>query len=143
MLRRPLLLLILVLALAGAALAGCGGSDSSDDSGGAAATTPATPETTTGGEASGGAPASGAAAVSMKNIQFVPGDVTVKAGQKITWSNEDSVAHTVTSADDGKTFDSGTVDSGSTFEFTPEKAGTIDYVCLIHPNQKGKITVTQ
>jgi plastocyanin len=108
------------LALAALVLAGCGG-------GGADEKKPA---------AKGGG-----AAVSMKNIKYVPQDITVKSGQKITWTNDDAVAHTVT-AQKGADFDSGTINSGGTFSFTPRNAGTIDYVCTIHPGQTGTITVT-
>jgi plastocyanin len=83
----------------------------------------------------------GAATVSMKNIKFLPHDLTVKAGQRITWTNDDAVAHTVT-ARKGADFDSGTINSGGTFSFTPRRAGAIDYVCTIHPGQTGTITVT-
>jgi plastocyanin len=80
--------------------------------------------------------------VSMKNIKFVPMEIQAKVGQKITWTNDDPVAHTVT-AQKGADFDSGTVNSGGTFSFTPKKAGTIDYVCTIHPGQTGTITVSK
>ena len=33
--------------------------------------------------------------------------------------------------------------AGAKFDYTPTKAGTIDYVCTIHPGQTGKITVTK
>ena len=36
-----------------------------------------------------------------------------------------------------------TLNDGDTFEYTPTKAGTIDYVCTIHPGQNGTITVTE
>jgi plastocyanin len=111
--------------VAALALAGCGGSDSkSSDTGGGS------------GKASGGG-----VAVSMKNIKFLPQALTVKVGQKITWTNDDPVAHTVT-ARSGAAFDSGTMNNGATFSFTPKKAGRIDYVCVIHPGQTGTITVT-
>ena len=78
----------------------------------------------------------------MKNIQYVPAAITAKVGQKIVWTNTDGqIPHTVT-AKDGADFDSGTLQPGSTFEYTPKKAGKISYVCEIHPNQKGTITVT-
>jgi plastocyanin len=117
--------LVLAAALA-LVLAACGGSDNN------AASSSAKPAT-------GG---SGEAKVSMKNIKFVPMDISAKVGQKITWTNDDPVAHTVT-AQKGADFDSGTVNSGGTFSFTPKKAGTIDYVCTIHPGQTGTITVTR
>ena len=66
----------------------------------------------------------------------------VKAGGTITWTNEDSFAHTVTKGSGpGAKFDSGTVDGGGTFKHKFDTAGKIDYVCTIHPNQTGTITV--
>ncbi len=79
----------------------------------------------------------------MKDIEYVPKAVTAKVGQKIVWENTDGqIPHTVT-ATDGADFDSGNMAGGDTFDYTPTKAGTISYVCEIHPNQKGTITVTQ
>jgi plastocyanin len=77
--------------------------------------------------------------VSMKDIKFIPADITVTAGEKVTWSNDDPVAHTAT-ADNGE-FDSGTMPSGDTFAWTAEGSGEIPYFCEIHPNQKGTITI--
>jgi plastocyanin len=123
--RRTPIFVAAVLALA--AFAGCGSSSK----------TTSTQATRATGGSSGGV-----VAVSMKTIQFVPKNVTAKVGQKITWTNDDPVAHTVT-AQRGADFDSGTVNSGGTFSFTPKKAGTIAYVCTIHPGQSGTITVTK
>jgi plastocyanin len=116
--------------LACLALAGCGGGDDGGSGGGPASTIPA-----------GGATASGnVVTVSMRNIKFVPHDVTAKAGQTIRWTNDDAVAHTVT-ARSGASFDSGTVSPGKTFTTKVVKTGKIAYVCQIHPGQTGTITV--
>ena len=80
--------------------------------------------------------------VSMKNIKFVPHDATVKVGQKITWTNDDTPPHNVT-ATKGADFRSDTLSPGATFDYTPTKAGTIDYVCTIHPGQTGRLIVTK
>ncbi len=40
-------------------------------------------------------------------------------------------------------FDSGNMQAGAKFDYTPKKAGTIDYVCTIHSGQTGTITVTK
>lgn len=127
------------LALAGGVIAGCG-DDKKTESKPAAAPPPAKTATTP-------APSSAATAntvqVSMKQIKFIPENVTVKVGQKILWTNNDGqIPHTVT-ATKGATFDSGNVAGGGTFDYTPTKAGTIDYVCTIHSGQTGSITVTQ
>jgi plastocyanin len=126
------------LTLAAAAVAGCGGSskksNTTSSAGGGATTNPA-PATTA------STPSAAVVAVSMKQIKFVPDHITAKVGQTIKWTNDDPFAHTVT-AKSGATFDSGPVNAGATYSFKPTKAGTINYVCTIHPNQSGTITVT-
>ena len=129
--RRRLPVLVLLLAALALTVAACGSDDDDGDSGGGTTTTEAQP--------SGGG---GGVAVDMKNIEYVPKSVTVKAGEPVNWTNGDSVAHTVTS-DEGapEKFDSGTMDPGAKFSFTPKAAGTINYFCEIHPNQKGTVVV--
>ena len=73
----------------------------------------------------------GGVAIKMQNIAFDPKAVTVKVGQKVTWTNDDSVDHNVTSQS-GETIKSDNFGKGGTFSFTPTKAGTINYVCT-HP----------
>jgi plastocyanin len=77
----------------------------------------------------------------MQNIAFDPKDVTVKVGQKLTWTNEDTVDHNVTSQS-GETIKSDNFGKGGTFSFTPKKAGKIAYVCTIHPGMTATLTVT-
>jgi plastocyanin len=126
------------LALGGALVAGCGSSSSSSNSS-ANSTPAAAPATST----PAAAPAAGGAlAVSMKNIQFVPKSVTAKVGQTVKWTNDDSVDHNVT-ATSGETFKSNTFGQGATFSQKLTKAGTIKYVCTIHPGMEGTIVVTK
>ena len=116
-------------------LAACGGDD--DEGSGGAATTQE--ETQPAGDSGGGGET---VKVSMKNIKFVPQDVTVPTGGKVEWTNDDQVAHTVTKGSGpGAEFDSGNVDAGGKFSQAFEAAGKIDYVCEIHPAQTGTITV--
>ena len=63
-------------------------------------------------------------------------------GQTVRWTNSDDVAHTV-KASSGADFESKAISKGKTYEAKLTKAGTIDYVCTIHPSQTGTITVTQ
>ena len=125
--RRILLSLCAVLALA-LAISACGGGD--DNGGGSTATSSAS--------SSGGG---GAVEIKMQNIQFAPKDTTVKVGQKVKWVNQDSVDHNVT-ADSGADFKSKDFGSGGSFEFTPDKAGKIEYECTLHPGMKAALTVT-
>ena len=126
--RRILLALCAVVALAAA---GCGGSDSSSTSSGSSSSA-----STAAASSSGGG-----VAVKLANIAFDPKAVTVKVGQKVTWTNDDSTDHNVT-ADSGADFKSDNFGKGGTFSFTPTKAGTIKYVCTIHPGMDATLTVT-
>lgn len=133
---RPLATLtsILVLAIVGI---GCGGSGSSGDSGNSGDVSK-TPKKAGSSKATGKADVS----VSMKDIQFMPMNVTVKRGQTIRWSNDDSVTHNVTKdGGPGAGFKSANVNPGGTFQTTLDAPGKITYLCTIHPNQTGTITV--
>ncbi|HEX6696994.1 MAG TPA: plastocyanin/azurin family copper-binding protein [Solirubrobacteraceae bacterium] len=128
--RRILLALGAVVALAAA---GCGGSNSSSTSSGSSSSA----STSTAAASSSG----GGVAIKMQNIAFDPKAVTVKVGQKVTWTNDDTVDHNVTSQS-GETIKSDNFGKGGTFSFTPTKAGTIKYVCTIHPGMTATLTVT-
>ena len=79
------------------------------------------------------------------NECYLPYEATVAVGATVTWSNDDTAAHTVTSGsvNAGPTgiFDSGLFMAGATFEFTFDEAGTYDYFCMVHPWMTGIIHV--
>ena len=82
------------------------------------------------------------------NSCYMPFNVSVSVGGKVTWTNNDTAIHTVTSgknATSDGTFDSGTTtltSTGKTFSYTFKKAGSYDYFCMLHPWMKGKVTVS-
>ncbi len=76
----------------------------------------------------------------MKDIKFAPATVTVKAGDTVTWVNDDSVGHDVT-ADDFKSGKPGDIQGGGTFKHKFAAAGTFDYVCSVHPGMEGSVVV--
>lgn len=84
--------------------------------------------------------ASGSSAVEIKNTAFNPTTITVKAGAKVTWTNNDGFAHTVTL--DDNSVDSGNIAGGATFDNTFAAAGTFAYHCKIHASMHGTVTVT-
>jgi len=114
--------------LAALALAGCGEEESTGS--GTAGGSPDEPAASGGGNA---------VVVKMKDILFVPDKVTVRVGQTVRWLNEDDIAHTVKATD----FESGNIRKGDVFEAEFSKPGRIDYVCTIHPSQKGTITIVE
>jgi len=80
--------------------------------------------------------------VSIVNMDFTPSSITVKKGTTVTWTNNDSVAHTVT-ADTNNAFDSGNLNPGKNFSHTFDTAGTFAYHCTYHSNMHGSVTVTE
>lgn len=84
---------------------------------------------------------SAAAGVDITGFAFSPAEVTVEVGETVTWTNSDPVAHTVTA--DGGAFDSGALDSGGIFEWTPAVAGTFAYHCDIHPSMTASVAVVE
>ncbi len=77
--------------------------------------------------------------ITIANFSFQPANATLSVGKIVTWTNNDSVSHTVT-ADDGS-FDSGAILPGNTFSHTFTIAGSAAYHCSIHSSMHGSITV--
>ena len=84
-------------------------------------------------------PTTAHANVNISGFAFVPQTLTVSVGTTVTWTNNDSASHTVTSNDN--LFESGTLAKGATFSHTFEQKGTFNYHCSIHPSMTGKIIV--
>jgi plastocyanin len=80
------------------------------------------------------------AEVVIDNFSFSPKTFTVPVGATVTWTNHDSVAHVVTSADD-QFKKSPALKTGQRFANTFATAGTYSYFCSIHPRMTGKIIV--
>jgi len=76
---------------------------------------------------------------------WFPSVVNVNIGETVTWSNDDTAAHTVTSgsAADGPdgVFDSSLFMAGDSFEVTFDEAGTFEYFCMVHPWMAGQVIV--
>ncbi len=79
--------------------------------------------------------------VEIKGFAFNPATITVSKGTTVTWTNEDSAPHTVTTTNAPVAFDSGRMSKGEQFSQTFDAAGTYEYYCSIHPNMKGKVIV--
>jgi plastocyanin len=77
--------------------------------------------------------------IDITSIAF-PNNTPVAKGDTVLWTNKMNMNHTVT-ADNG-TFDSGPFGKDQTFSHTFDTAGAFPYHCEIHPNMKGKVTVT-
>jgi plastocyanin len=81
--------------------------------------------------------------VAIKGFAFAPAALTVPVGTTVTWTNQDSDAHTVTSDGGGGPLNSKALATGDTFSFTFTQAGTFKYLCTIHPFMTATVTVTR
>lgn len=103
------------------------------------------------------APASAGAAVTIDTFMFNPDPLKVSVGDTVTWTNNDSILHTVTSGErdyepgnsgnvidtrkDGR-FDESLDGKGSTASVTFDEAGTFHYFCDRHPGMEADIEVS-
>ncbi len=70
---------------------------------------------------------------------YQPAELTLEAGQTVTWTNHALTPHTVTAP--GGEFDSGHITPGESFKVTFTTPGSFPYACTIHPSMHGEVTV--
>ncbi|MFD5471884.1 cupredoxin family copper-binding protein [Streptomyces sp. NPDC127105] len=87
------------------------------------------------------APVSGNA-VAIKNFAFSPATLKVTAGTTVTWTNQDTEAHTVTSSGTGGPLRSPGLATHATYRYKFTKSGTYHYLCTIHPFMTATVEVT-
>jgi len=114
----------------GLALAGCVSACSSSPSG---------PSSSSGGS-TGTAVSIPSNARTLGSNAYAPNPVTITSGTTVTWTNNDSIAHTSTSDTSG-VFDSGSIAAGGKFSFTFQNKGTVTYHCTFHAGMIGTIVV--
>src|SRR5215216_4954334 len=87
---------------------------------------------------------------SLTDTAYQPNPIQVSVGNTVTWTNNDSQPHTVTSGSNGQPDDkfnsspnfSPLLNPGQTFSFTFTQAGTYPYFCMLHPNMVGTVSVS-
>src|SRR5215203_4331815 len=87
---------------------------------------------------------------SLTDTAYQPNPIQVSVGNTVTWTNNDSQPHTVTSGSNGQPdnkFNSSPnfsplLNPGQTFSFTFTQAGTYPYFCMLHPNMVGTVSVS-
>ena len=89
-------------------------------------------------------------ASSLTDTAYSPNPIQVSVGTTVTWTNNDSQPHTVTSGSNGQPdnkFNSSPnftplLNPGQTFSFTFTEEGEYPYFCLLHPNMVGTVSVS-
>ena len=78
--------------------------------------------------------------VIISGFEFVPKEITVSAGDKITWINKDIVPHNIATSS-GQNLLSPDLASGESFSLVVNDS--LSYICGLHPSMQGKLTVKQ
>jgi len=80
----------------------------------------------------------------IEDICYIPSNVVVEKGKSVTWLNEDSSFHSVTSGfypEPSGLFDSGHLDPYQSYTLSFDEYGVYDYFCTLHPWMKAQVIV--
>jgi plastocyanin len=77
--------------------------------------------------------------VAIKDFEFSPRLLTIRAGSKVTWVNKDEEPHKVVEVNSA--FTSRPLDTDAGFVYQFDTPGTYSYFCSLHPHMTGKIVV--
>ena len=91
------------------------------------------------GVPAGGATRPPALTVGIKEFTYLPPQLRVPVGTRVTWTNRDEEVHTVTSA--AGAFASAGLSKDETFTQTFTKPGTYPYFCALHPQMRATVVV--
>jgi len=79
--------------------------------------------------------------IGIDNFKFNPSTLTVKAGTRVVWINNDDVPHLIVNVQN-RFRQSKVLDTGERFAAALTQRGTYDYFCSLHPMMQGKVIVT-
>jgi plastocyanin len=79
--------------------------------------------------------------VIQKDKKFAVNELNIKVGDKVTFRNEDTLAHNIFSLSDLMSFDLGTYGPGQSKELVFPKPGKVEVECAIHPGMKMTVNV--
>jgi len=80
----------------------------------------------------------------IEDICYIPPNIVVEKGKSVTWLNEDSSFHSVTSGfypEPSGLFDSGHLDPYESYTLSFDDYGVYDYFCTLHPWMKAQVIV--
>ena len=72
---------------------------------------------------------------------YTPASPEVQLGTTVTWTNTDSLTHTVTDKESQSGLDSGNIEPGESYTVTFNTVGVFNYFCTQHIMMEGSITV--
>jgi YVTN family beta-propeller protein len=78
--------------------------------------------------------------VSINNFMFTPEEITIAAGETVTWTNDDGAPHGLEYPDGAK--GTNPLLPGASFSRRYDRPGTYDYACSVHPYMTGRVIVS-
>ncbi|HEY2765974.1 MAG TPA: cupredoxin family copper-binding protein [Pseudonocardiaceae bacterium] len=81
--------------------------------------------------------------VTISNFAFDPADLTVHAGDTVTWVNEDEAPHDITTTNAPAAIESGTLMKGQSYRYTFSAPGSYSYKCSLHPDMVATVTAME
>lgn len=78
--------------------------------------------------------------VEIRKFRFVPARITVRAGDRVRWTNRDIAPHTATDFDGD--WDTGPLQRNEDGSIVFSSTGRVEYFCAFHPRMKGEIIVS-
>ena len=79
--------------------------------------------------------------VQMANYAFAPASIMVNEGDTITWTNQDTAPHTVTTTSGPERLNSPYLSKGQSWSYTFTAPGTYQYYCTVHPDMRAQVIV--
>lgn len=75
--------------------------------------------------------------VTMSDSKYLPGAVTIRVGEKVTWVNDDDLPHDAS----GNGWSTPLLMKGDSAAVRFTRAGTYRYTCTIHPAMSSRVVV--
>lgn len=81
------------------------------------------------------------ATVEIAGMAYAPSDVTVRAGQSVTWTNTDTAPHNAVARDES--WRTPILQTGEEASVTFTAVGQFQYFCSVHPGMIANLTVVE
>ena len=77
--------------------------------------------------------------IEIKDLKFIPNEISVKPGDIVKWINHDFIPHTATA--NNKKWNSDLIGAEAKWQMTIGNETFEDYFCIYHPGMKGKVRI--
>jgi len=77
--------------------------------------------------------------IEIRDLKFIPSEITVRPGDVVQWINHDFIPHTAT--ENNKKWNSELIGAEAKWQMTIGNETFENYFCIYHPGMKGKVKV--